>query len=140
MIRLAQFLVLQVLHRHRLGVTLARPEQDRIPAYRSLSFWICEYLRSELSRLGIISTMNMCALPSQVAYCDVSCQVGKAYNKIICNNKIIRVMVVYSIQLLVFFFHILILKMLRLRRQSEVVIIFTMSLFFFKNIYIYIYK
>ena len=57
MIRLARFLVLQVLR--RLGVTLARPEQGCIPACRSLSFCSREYPESRLPRLGAISIMNI---------------------------------------------------------------------------------
>ena len=56
MIHLAIFLVLQVLH--RLGVTLAHPEQGRIPARKSLSFYSCEYLESGLPRLRVIFIMN----------------------------------------------------------------------------------
>ena len=56
MIRLARFLILQVLR--RLGVTLARPERGRIPARRSLLFYYCEYPGSRLPRLGMISIMN----------------------------------------------------------------------------------
>ena len=56
MIRLARFLILQALR--CLGVTLARPEQGRIPARRSLSFYSHEYPRSGLPRLGAISIMN----------------------------------------------------------------------------------
>ena len=56
MIRLARFLILQALR--RLGVTLARPEQGRIPARRSLSFYFREYPGSGLPKLGVISITN----------------------------------------------------------------------------------
>ena len=56
MICLTRFLIFQALC--HLGMTLARPEQGRIPTRRSLSFCFREYPESGLPRLGAIFIMN----------------------------------------------------------------------------------